>query len=387
MTPAARVQTAIELLDEILAGAPAEKSLTAWARRSRFAGSKDRAAVRDHVFDVLRRRRSALPDGMDETGRALMLGLLSQAGADIETLFADLPYGPAGLSEAEQAALAKPGASAVDLPDWILPLVRAALVDTFDENALALRNRAPVFLRTNLRKGSREDAIAMLANDGIACRPSSLADTALLVTEGARRVAQSTAYREGLVEVQDASSQAAIAGLPLRDGMRVLDYCAGGGGKTLGIAGRIKGTFVAHDANPSRLRDLPTRAKRAGVRVATCNANQLKGEAGFDLVFCDVPCSGSGTWRRTPDAKWRFTPEKLQSLSRIQTEILEEVLPFLNENGTLIYATCSLLREENEEQIERFLKGHPEFHAVHSQHWSMAEGCDGFFITHLTRMH
>ena len=385
MTPAARVQTAIELLDDIFAGAPAEKALTAWARRSRFAGSKDRAAVRDHVFDGLRRRRSALPEGADETGRVLMMGLLHQDGVDLEAIFADLPYGPAQLIEEERSALAQPVEARVDLPDWIVPRMQNALKGGFKENAEALRHRAPVFLRANLRKATRDEAMDALARDGIECEVSPIADTALIVKDGARRVAQSTAYREGLVEVQDASSQAALAGLPLRDGMRVLDYCAGGGGKTLGIGGRVNGTFVAHDANPGRLRDLPERAKRAGLGVEIRTGAQLKNELGFDLVFCDVPCSGSGTWRRTPDAKWRFKPENLQELCEIQAEILDSVLPYLNPNGSLIYATCSLLCEENEDQIARFLKDHPEFQCGHEQRWSMADGCDGFFIAHLTR--
>ena len=385
MTPAARVQTAIELLDEILAGAPAEKVLTAWARRSRFAGSKDRAGVRDHVFDVLRRRRSCLPRGLDEGGRSLMLGLLHQDGADIETLFADVPYGPETLNETEQAALGAGFAPEVDLPEWIVPRFETALGDDFVANSAALRHRAPVFLRANLRKGTRKQAIERLSSEGIDCEASTLAVTAMIVREGARRVSQSDAYRQGIVEVQDASSQAAIAGLPLKDGMRVLDYCAGGGGKTLGMGGRTKGTFVAHDVHAGRLRDLPGRAKRAGLKVSVRTQDQLQGEKPFDLVFCDVPCSGSGTWRRSPDAKWRFEQADLEALLNVQAEILREVVPLLSQDGHLVFATCSVLNEENEDQVAQFLQDHPAFHCSYSQRWSMVDGCDGFFIAHLTR--
>ncbi|WP_127112113.1 RsmB/NOP family class I SAM-dependent RNA methyltransferase [Shimia sediminis] len=385
MTPAARVQTAIELLQEVLGGLPAEKVLTAWARRSRFAGSKDRAAVRDHVFDVLRRRRSVLPTGLNENGRALMLGLLRQDGGDLDALFADLPYGPEAMSEIETEALSRPFPNQVDLPEWIVPRLEAALGDAFGAETTAIQHRAPVFLRANLGKGTRQQAQTALAAEGVVCESSPLADTAIVVQNGARRVAQTKAYREGLVEVQDASSQAAIAGLPLRDGMRVLDYCAGGGGKVLAMAARMKGQFVAHDANPQRLRDLPARAKRAGVRVDILSKEQLRREPGFDLVFCDVPCSGSGTWRRSPDAKWRFSESDLGALTKVQADILERCVSYVKQDGTLIYATCSQLREENEDQVARFLRDHGEFECNHMQRWYMQQGCDGFFIAHLTQ--
>ncbi|WP_243612863.1 RsmB/NOP family class I SAM-dependent RNA methyltransferase [Shimia aestuarii] len=385
MTPAARVQTAAECLDEILAGAPAEQVLTRWARASRFAGSKDRAAVRDHVYDVLRRRRSVMPEGLAETGRALMLGLLAQDGADLEPLFDGRPYGPAPLSEDERAALAASRPVAVDLPDWIIPRLEAALGEDFAANAEAMRHRAPVFLRVNLRKTTPQKAAIALQKDGIETVTSPLAETALEVTEGARRVAQSAAYRDGLVELQDASSQAAIAALSLSDGARVLDYCAGGGGKTLAMAGRCQGTFFAHDIEPRRMRDLPDRAKRAGVTVACLEAPDVRAKAPYDLVFCDVPCSGSGTWRRTPDAKWRFSEADLAALLPVQATILREAAGLVSEGGRLVYATCSLLPEENSAQVDAFLADHPDWQLDLSRHWTLADGCDGFFVAQLCR--
>ena len=383
MTPAARVQTAAECLDEILAGAPAEQVLTRWARSSRFAGSKDRAAVRDHVYDVLRRRRSALPEGMAESGRALMIGLLTQDGADLDALFDGATYGPEALSEEERAA--RCDASAHDVPDWILPRLREALGDDLEANLAAMRHRAPVFLRVNLRKGGREAAQSVLHADGIECQISPLADTALEVRDGARRVAQSHAYREGLVELQDASSQAAIARLAIADGARVLDLCAGGGGKTLAMAGRAKAHFFAHDIDTGRMRDLPVRAKRAGVEVRCLDKSGVQGGAPYDLVFCDVPCSGSGTWRRTPDAKWRFSETDLAALLPVQAGIIDEAAALVAAGGRLVYATCSLLPEENSAQVAGFLARHPDWHCVDERQWRLDEGCDGFYLAQLRR--
>lgn len=383
MTPAARVQTAAECLDEIIAGAPAEQALTRWARASRFAGSKDRAAVRDHVYDALRRRRSALPMGMVESGRALMIGLASQDGADLDALFDGSTYGPEVLSQEERAACYAP--EVYDVPEWILPRLRDALGESFEANLAAMRHRAPVFLRVNLRKTTPQKAAIALQKDGIETVASPLVETALEVTEGARRVAQSRAYRDGLVELQDASSQAAIAQLEIAEGARVLDLCAGGGGKTLAMAGRAKARFFAHDVDAGRMRDLPIRAKRAGVEVRCLDKSEVMREAPYDLVFCDVPCSGSGTWRRTPDAKWRFDEGDLLSLLPIQAQILDEAEAFVAEGGRLVYATCSLLPEENTAQIDAFLVRHPDWQCVDARQWHLGEGCDGFYLAQLQR--
>ncbi|MDV4144197.1 RsmB/NOP family class I SAM-dependent RNA methyltransferase [Shimia sp. FJ5] len=383
MTPAARVQTAAECLDEILAGAPAEQVLTRWARASRFAGSKDRAAVRDHVYDVLRQKWRAASLGGGTSGRQLMIGLLRAKGVDPATLFTGAPYAPAPLEGAEMIFTA--ASDVPDLPDWIIPRLEAALGEDFAANAEAMRHRAPVFLRVNLRKTTPQKAAIALQKDGIETVTSPLAETALEVTEGARRVAQSAAYRDGLVELQDASSQAAIAALSLSDGARVLDYCAGGGGKTLAMAGRCQGMFFAHDIEPRRMRDLPDRAKRAGVTVACLEVPDVRAKAPYDLVFCDVPCSGSGTWRRTPDSKWRFSKADLAALLPVQAAILREAAGLVSEGGRLVYATCSLLPEENSAQVDAFLADHPDWQLDLSRHWTLADGCDGFFVAQLRR--
>jgi 16S rRNA (cytosine967-C5)-methyltransferase len=388
MTPAARIAAAADLLDQILAGQAAEKTLIAWARRSRFAGSKDRAAVRDLVFDALRCRRSHAWLGGEESGRGLMLGALLSAGQDPATVFTGEGHAPAPLSDEEAVRIAAapdlaeaPAAVAADMPDWLWPSLCKALGPQAEAVSATLRRRAPVFLRANLRKGDRSAAQASLATEGIVTQPHADVATALHVTEGARRVAQSAAYRDGLVELQDAASQAVTEALPLRDGMRVLDYCAGGGGKTLAMAARVQADFTAHDANPGRLTDLPARADRAGVHVTLSEEPQGL----YDLVLCDVPCSGSGSWRRAPEGKWLLTEAGLAQLTRTQDAILDQVTDRVAPQGTLAYVTCSLLRRENEDRAAAFLARHPDWQMAEDRRWTPGEDGDGFYLARFTR--
>ncbi len=375
MTPAARVQAAIEILDQILEGAAAEKALTGWARRSRFAGSKDRAAIRDHVFDVLRRRNSAAYSGGALTGRALMIGLLRQDGLDLEAIFSGEGYGPDRLSDDENEVSG--GSPPLDVPDWLVGPLKDSLGDQFDETLKALRARAAVILRVNLRKATLEEAQSVLAQDGIETRPMALVDTALEVTTGARRVKLNAAYLEGMVELQDASSQALVAEIPLSNNLKVLDYCAGGGGKVLAMSGRAEACFYAHDALEQRMSDLPVRAERAGATVQI--VNDPTSAAPYDVVLCDVPCSGSGAWRRSPDAKWRFTAEDLAQLEATQAEILRQAQELVVPGGVLVYATCSVLNAENTAQSERFVQSNPDWTVEWQRQFLLSEGGDGFF--------
>ncbi|MGV6849993.1 MAG: RsmB/NOP family class I SAM-dependent RNA methyltransferase [Marinibacterium sp.] len=386
MIPAARYQAAIEVLDQVLAGQASEAALTRWARGARYAGSKDRAAVRDHVFDAVRRMRSCAALGGAQTGRGLILGALRADGIDPDTVFSGAPYAPAPLTEAERKAGRAPrGAECRDLPDWLWEKFQTSLGDGADASAQALRRRAGVHLRVNTARISREEALSALAGQGIACGPHPLAETALTVVDGARRIRQSTAFQTGLVELQDAASQALSLALPLQPGQRVLDYCAGGGGKTLALAARMPVDVFAHDAAPERMRDLPARADRAGARVAILSAQDLTGEAPFDVVLCDVPCSGSGSWRRAPDGKWRLTAEKLAGLVAQQAEILGAAANLVRPGGILGYATCSVLEDENAGQVAGFLEVSSKFRQVATHSWPLSEGSDGFFLSLLTR--
>lgn len=387
MTPAARVAAAIAVLDAIGDGDPAEKALTGWARRSRFAGSADRAAVRDHVFDVLRCWRSCAALGGDETGRGLMLGALRRAGTDPDSLFTGQGHAPEPLSVTEREAGRAPATDAerLDIPDWLWPRIQTSQGADAATVAAVLQARAPVHLRVNLLKSDRDTARQVLAAEGIRCQPHALADTALEVTEGARRIRQSKAFADGLIDLQDAASQAVVAALPLRDGMRVLDFCAGGGGKALAMAARARLAITAHDAAPARMRDLPSRAVRAGADIAGADLRRVDAAAPFDLVLCDVPCSGSGAWRRSPEGKWQLTPERLAELQGIQSTILRRAAGLVAEAGVLAYATCSLLSEENDSQIAGFLEDVPGWRVRDMRHWSLLQGGDGFFLAQLTR--
>lgn len=230
--------------------------------------------------------------------------------------------------------------------------------------------------------GDPNVAREVLDEDGIETRANPRAELALTVTEGARRVAQSRAYRDGLVELQDAASQAAIEALPLSEGMRVLDYCAGGGGKSLALAARLGGGPVwAHDSDKKRMRDLPGRAERAAADIRI--VERPKGP--FDLILCDVPCSGSGTWRRAPEAKWRFDKQDLADLRNVQREILSDVAPILSGEGILVYATCSVMKAENDQIVSWFLSENQDFGLLSSQQVLPDEDGDGFYYAILRR--
>ncbi|SMC41802.1 RsmB/NOP family class I SAM-dependent RNA methyltransferase [Primorskyibacter flagellatus] len=376
MTPAARCQAAIEVLDRVTTGIAAEQALTNWARGARFAGSKDRAAVRDHVYTVIRCQRSCAAHGGGEAGRALILGLLRAEGADPADVFTGEGYGPEPLTDAELSAGRTPdSAEAMDMPDWLLPRLKASLPEV-EPTALALRERAPVFLRVNRLRGTVDVAQESLLAEGIATQPHALSPSALEVTEGARRVHLSRAYAEGLVELQDAASQAVVDQLPLRAGMRVLDYCAGGGGKALAMAARLSGPVEAHDADPRRMSDLPKRAERAGAQIA-----RIDRPGGlYDLILCDAPCSGSGAWRRSPEGKWALTEARLQELQDIQLGILREASAYLTTDGHLAYVTCSILSDENDTVIDRFLADRPDWRVADRRQFLPVEGGDGFFL-------
>ncbi|MFY0310837.1 RsmB/NOP family class I SAM-dependent RNA methyltransferase [Leisingera sp. D0M16] len=386
MTPAARLQAAIEILDQILDGEPAEKALTSWGRRSRFAGSKDRAAVRDHVFDAVRCLRSHAALGGARSGRGLILGALREAGQDPDEVFTGQGHAPAPLSEAERQVLPPPeGAEALDIPDWLWPEFSDSLGQNAETAAQALRSRAPVHLRVNAGRGTLQQAQDALAAEGIATQPHPAASTALEVTDGARKLRNAKAYLDGLVELQDAASQAVVEQLPLQDGMSVLDYCAGGGGKSLAMAARARIRLHAHDADPKRMKDLPERAARAGARVTLLSPANADQSGPFDLVLCDVPCSGSGSWRRAPEGKWRLTRGALNALRQTQSEILRRAAVLTAPGGTLAYATCSMLQGENSAQVQSFIQEYPEWSLAAEQSWQVQDGTDGFYVAVLTR--
>lgn len=387
MTPAARIAAAAEVLDEVLSDVPAEKALTGWARRSRFAGSGDRAAIRDLVFDALRRKRSLAARGGAMTGRGLMLGLLQAEARDAEALFTGQGHAldPVTPEERDAGRSPAPGAEASDIPDWLWPQFTDSLGARAEAVATILQSRGPVMLRVNLRKASLQQAQAALLANGIETQPDPVASTALRVLEGARQVARSDAYLAGLVELQDGSSQAITDELRLPDHGKILDFCAGGGGKALAMAARSGSVIHAHDAQPTRMKDLAARAARAGVRIDQIDGTRLAASGPYDLVLCDAPCSGAGAWRRAPEGKWALTPDRLLELTRIQDQILSQAADLVTPDGVLAYATCSILRIENEDRVAAFLEGHPDWMQIAARRWDPGPSGDGFFLAQLRR--
>ncbi|MGR3548426.1 MAG: RsmB/NOP family class I SAM-dependent RNA methyltransferase, partial [Roseovarius sp.] len=258
-----------------------------------------------------------------------------------------------------------------------------ALGENADAAALALQERGPICLRVNTARIAVPAAQELLAEEGVQTRANPLAEAALTVTEGARRIRNSAAFTDGYVELQDAASQAVVAALP--SGGRVLDYCAGGGGKALALAMDSAREITAHDIDPRRMSDLPPRADRAGVAISLADTEEAKAGAPYDLVLCDAPCSGSGAWRRAAEGKWTLTPERLTELTTIQDQILDTAAGLTARDGVLAYATCSLFREENEARVEAFLARHPEWRVARMDRYDVTPDGDGFFSAQLTR--
>lgn len=384
MTPSACEAAAIALLDQWLAGIPAEAALTRWARGARYAGSGDRVAVRDIVFAAIRKCRSVQLLGSDVGGgRAMVLGLRIGNGAG-PPAWGGARHDPPPLSAAEKALFhgappAMTRAQRLDCPDWLLPRFDADLGGDAEAVLALMRRRAPVFLRVNAARACRDDVRAELAVDGVQTEPHPLSPHALAVTQGARRIRAGAAWREGRIELQDAASQAVALAFAdaLPDGATVLDFCAGGGGKALALAamGRV---VSAHDADAARMRDLPERARRAGADVRIV-ANPGRG-APWPAILADVPCSGSGSWRRAPEAKWALTPARLAELTAMQDAILHRAAGLVGPGGLLGYATCSLFRDENDDRIAAFLTRAPAWRCETKMRWTPLQGGDGFFL-------
>ncbi|QQA44590.1 RsmB/NOP family class I SAM-dependent RNA methyltransferase [Pelagovum pacificum] len=381
MTPAARFASAIEILDAWLGGSSLDGAYRHWSRNARYAGSSDRAAIRDLVFDAVRRRRSYSGLGGTDTGRGLMIGALRAAGVSVSDVFNGRGHAPAPLSQPELAIDRElTRAEWLDVPDWLLPRFEEALGDRAETVMRTLRDRAPIHLRVNTLNIDREDVIERLSEVSISAEPHPTVETAITVTEGARRLPQSEVIEEGLAELQDASSQAVIARLAGPSDSRILDYCAGAGGKSLALCDLFDAEVHAHDIDPDRMSDLPARAQRAGVDIGYRTTAELKDEAPYDLVLCDAPCSGSGTWRRDPEGKWMLTPDRLAGICGIQSEILEDVGANVRLGGRLAYVTCSVFKEENEDRAAAFLAAHERWSLIDEHRIDPSETGDGFYL-------
>jgi 16S rRNA (cytosine967-C5)-methyltransferase len=372
MTPAARLDMAIDLVADILdRRLAADRAVRSWFRARRYAGSGDRRAVTALVYDVLRRRGElAWRLGGAASPRLLTLAASGIEFEELDTLCSGLPRAPAPLDEAERDALQGRAQPAEPMPPWAEHNYPAWLHDDFvarfgADLALemaALSGRAEVDFRVNTLKQTRDWAQRQWADEGVRTAPTPFAPTGLRLAESAR-LEQHRFLTEGIVEPQDEAAQLASLLVDAQPGMTVIDLCAGGGGKALALAAAMgnRGRVLAFDANPWRIRPLAERAARAGAGIIK-QPRSRDGLAGTaDRVLLDVPCSGSGAWRRNPEARWHLNEADLADHEKVQAALLDEGAALVKPGGRLVYATCSLLACEDEGAVDAFLARNPGF--------------------------
>jgi 16S rRNA (cytosine967-C5)-methyltransferase len=389
MTPAARLQAAIEILDEVIAsardeGPPADVIVSRYFKQRRYAGSKDRRAVRELAFRAIRRSAER-----PESGRSAILGLAEEDPGLLD-LFGE-PRGPDPAIEEERAAPAS------IVPQWLVPQLSPLVAEG---EWPALLERAPLDLRVNVARALRDELLGEFPGG----QPTRLSPWGIRLPSDTR-VDDHPAFAAGLVEVQDEGSQLIALASEPRDGERILDLCAGAGGKALALAAAApEATILGTDSNRSRLSKLPPRAQRAGTQIETRLINppgelaelaDWRGQA--DVVLVDAPCSGSGTWRRNPEGRWRLTPERLDRLVALQGRLLDLGAELVSPGGRLVFAVCSLLSREGAGQIDGFLSRHSSWmvHAMPVEAGRRDGGgmlltpghddTDGFFVARLVR--
>lgn len=372
MTPAARLQASIEILSALEKTAePADKVVREYFRARRYAGSKDRASVAERVFTVLRHRYSyGWRLESDDPRRLVIASVLAEAAAEtVAGLFSGAPYAPAALTDDERAAIAAPPREAPlnvvgEFPAWLAPELIKAFGPAVLPEMQAMLPRAPIDLRANTLKTSREILAAALDREGFAGTPTPWSPWGLRLSGATTaKLSASPLFATGQFEFQDEAAQLAALFCAAKPGSRVLDFAAGGGGKSLALAAamRNQGELVAADIDPGRLAMLPPRATRAGASNITTTAVP---SGAFDIVLLDSPCSGTGTWRRQPELRWRTTPERLATFTVLQSQLLDQASALVAPGGRLVYATCSILPCEDEDQITAFLARHPDFAPV-----------------------
>jgi 16S rRNA (cytosine967-C5)-methyltransferase len=431
MTPPARLSAAIELIDTIdTQRVPAAKALKEWGTAHRYAGSGDRAAISGLIWDVLRRRASSAWIMDEDTPRARVLGMLRlerKLDADqIAALCDGGRFAPEPLTEGERAALSErslddaPAPIAGDYPEWLDGYLTQVFGDDRVAEATAMASRAPLDLRVNTLKAKREKILPSLAHLGAQPAPWSPIGLRIELGADARNpgIHAEEDFIKGAIEVQDEGSQLAALLSAAKPGEQVIDLCAGAGGKTLALAAMMqgKGRLIATDHDKRQLAPIYERLSRAGVH--NCDIRTPKGEgdtlvdihASADLVLIDAPCTGTGTWRRNPDAKWRMRPGALEVRLKDQLTVLDRAATLVKPGGRIAYITCSVLPPENGEQVREFIARHPDFAVVPPSQtvtvlWDKAEdftaatlqspegllmtprrtGTDGFFVAVLKR--
>jgi 16S rRNA (cytosine967-C5)-methyltransferase len=406
VTPPARLAATIELLSLVdSTSRPADATISAYFRERRFIGSKDRADISLAVYRAMR-RRARLTWRLERAGAEasptglLLADLLVGEGIEayrVERLFSGGPYAPEQLSQ-DELALAKrlegrtlehpdmPEAIAAECPPWAEPGLRRALGDDFTNQMEALKGPAPLDLRVNTLKANRDDVLARLTADGLIVEACHLSPIGIRV-EGRPSIMAHPLYKDGAIEIQDEGSQLVALMADAKPGQEVVDFCAGAGGKTLAMAAAMgnKGRLTATDVLANRLLRARERFRRAGAHNIQTrpfegeNDPWIKRHKGrFDRVLVDAPCSGTGTWRRNPDMRWRTLGPGLAELIPLQARLMDSAARLVKPGGRLIYATCSMLPQENEDHAAAFLTAHPEFVSVPAADlWRTAVWPDG----------
>ncbi|WP_085900725.1 RsmB/NOP family class I SAM-dependent RNA methyltransferase [Kiloniella majae] len=392
MRPSGRIQTSIELLTEVMdSSLPMDRVVNSYLRARRFIGSKDRKDISARVYGVIRSKCRldwwTIKSGLGDGCRSLVLSYATLIeglkASELDEICDGGDYSPRALSEFENEALATlqgqdlnhpdmPAAVQGELQDWLYALFEKQFgIEGAKTEAAGLQHQASLDLRANLLKGERDQAIALLSKDNVEGAVTEFSPWGIRV-QGRTALGNCKAFRDGLVEVQDEGSQLIALLCGVTPGQSVLDLCAGAGGKSLALGALLQndGELVAMDIDPRRLQRAEPRVEKAGIeniRYATLNKDNLKKMSakdvgkGFDRVLIDAPCSGSGTWRRQPDARLRITSDKFANYKEMQTKVLEQGASCVKIGGRLIYATCSVLDEENTGQIDTFLAKHPNY--------------------------
>ncbi|HEY2754379.1 MAG TPA: RsmB/NOP family class I SAM-dependent RNA methyltransferase [Pseudolabrys sp.] len=407
MTPAARLSAAIEVFANIESERrPAADALKSWGQSHRFAGSGDRAAIAGLVYDALRRRASSAFIMGADSARGVLIGMLKrERGLDTAAIVAlcdGSRFAPEALSDDERARLdaadmsGAPAHVAGDYPEWLDAYFAQSFGDGRAEEGAALASRAPLDLRVNTLAAERDNAAAMLSDLGPEATRWSPWGLRIRLSADAKSPAvhAEPAFLKGIVEVQDEGSQLAALFSGAKPGEQAIDLCAGAGGKTLALAAMMqnKGQLYATDDDKRRLAPIHDRLKRSGARnVQVRNPKSVGSElddlAGrMDLVLIDAPCTGTGAWRRNPDAKWRMRPGALEQRTKEQAEILDRAVPLLKAGGRIAYVTCSVLEEENGAQIRAFLARHPRFSVRAPAEVVAALGERAFMFTKAARL-
>ena len=386
MRPAAQLQATIELLDKIEETRyPADRTMAQYFKQRRYIGSKDKAAISEQLYTILRNRLSFeyLLERADLGTHSRMLAavLMKVEGeSDVGRFFDGDRYSPKPLRQEQVEAFEKLDVSLDDapvnvrlnVPEWICESLQSALGDRFEEEMQATNQRASTDIRVNTLKSNLGQVSQILKTVGYKFEASGLSPWGIRF-DGRVALFGLDAFRQGWFEVQDEGSQLLALVSGVKAGDKVVDFCAGAGGKTLAMAAMMqnKGTVYACDVHSKRLENLTKRAKRAGVHNVRSHVLSSENDKWVkkhkeqaDVVLIDAPCSGTGTWRRSPDSRWNLTPENLENLTQLQQSILQSAKRLVKPGGRLVYATCSLLREENEQQVAAFLADNEEFEAL-----------------------